>query len=198
MTTTPSQPVVPDQPHWGTVPTAAIPVQRTGAPMPPAPPAAKAPKPRRRWPWAVGGLVLGVVIGASVHGGSAAPAPAPVAAPASAAAASPQTVYVTVPAAPPATPEAVVPAAPPAPAGPLTTFSDGTYEVGTDIAAGKYKTPGPGSTDIMDSCYMEVSDGSGSLSGISQNDNLTGPGVVTLKKGKTFKVTGDCTWTKVG
>lgn len=197
MTTTPSQPVVPGQPHWGTVPTAAIPVQRGGSPLPPAPPAAQGPKGRRRWPWAVGGLVLGLVIGASAHGATA--TPTPVAAPASAAAASPQTVYVTVPPAAPATPAATAaPAVPAAPAGPLTSFSDGTYEVGTDIAAGKYKTPGPGSTDIMDSCYMEVGDGSGSLSGISQNDNLTGPGVVTLKKGRTFKVTGDCTWTKVG
>jgi hypothetical protein len=145
--------------------------------------------------------VLGLVIGANLHGGSATPTPtASAAAPASAAAvAAPQTVYVTVPPAAPEAPAApVAPVAPAAPAGPLTTFSDGTYEVGTDIAAGKYKTPGPGSTDILDSCYMEVGDGSGSISGIAQNDNLTGPGVVSLKKGKVFKVSGGCTWSKVG
>ena len=147
----------------------------------------------------VGGLVVGLVIGASVRGGSTTPTPTPSAAPASAAAASPQTVYVTVPPAAPETPAAAAaPAAPPAPTGPLTSFTNGTYEVGTDIAVGKYKTPGPGSTDIMDSCYTEVGDGSGSLTGISQNDNLTGPGVVTLKKGKVFKAAGGCTWTKVG
>lgn len=169
MTSTPSQPQpgFAAQPHRGSDPTTAIPVQRAGSPVPtPAPPA---PKARGRWPFAVGGLVVGLVIGASVHGGSTTPTPTP-------------------------TPSA----APPALTGPLTSFTNGTYEVGTDIAVGKHKTPGPGSTDIMDSCCEEVGDGSGSLTGISQNDNLTGPGVVTLEKGKVFKAAGGCTWTKVG
>ncbi len=78
-------------------------------------------------------------------------------------------------------------------AGPRTSVSDGIYEVGPDMAPGKYKTPGPG---VGGSCYFEVSDGSGSLSGIDHNDNISGPGVVTLKNGKYFKTNGGCTWSK--
>lgn len=96
------------------------------------------------------------------------------------------------------TPTPYIPGPAPAPSGPLTTISDGTYEVGPDIVPGKYKTPGPSSSGILNSCYMEVSDGSGSIRGIDHNDNLTGPGVVTLKAGKYFKASGGCTWTKVG
>ncbi|MBN9100223.1 MAG: hypothetical protein J0I49_19240 [Pseudonocardia sp.] len=178
--------MIPNQPHWGTDPTTAIPVQRAGSPLPQAP---TPPKARRRWPWAVGGLVVGLVIGATAHAGSATPAAAtPAAAPASA----------TAPAAPAAAAVPAAPVAPAAPAGPLTSFSDGTYEVGTDIAAGKYKTPGPGSTDALSACYMEVGDGSGQVGGIDKNDILTGPGVVTLKAGKVFTVKNGCTWTKVG
>jgi hypothetical protein len=180
-----------------------------GGDIPPAPPSGRPeasgqPRPRkvRRWPWAGAGLVVGLAVGVGIGTGGAATATTTAAratVTVTAPAAAPRTVTVTAPAAAPQT--VTVTAAPTteaAPAGPLTTFSDGTYEVGTDIVAGKYKTPGPGSTDILDSCYMEVGDGSGSLGGIDQNDNLTGPGVVTLKKGKVFKVSGGCTWTKVG
>jgi hypothetical protein len=186
------------------------PVAGAGGEVPPAaPPApreasgqARPPK-VRRWPWAGAGLVVGLAVGAGIGAGGAATTTSAAAAPATvtvtAPAPAPRTVTVTAPA--PAPQTVTVTAAPTteaAPAGPLTTFSDGVYEVGTDIVAGKYKTPGPGSTDILDSCYMEVGDGSGSLGGIDQNDNLTGPGVVTVKKGKVFKVSGGCTWTKVG
>jgi hypothetical protein len=185
------------QPASDADPGITLPQQRQHLPVPPAaaPPPAR---PRRRWTWAVGGVALGLVIGLAANGGTAAPATRSAAMPPTAAA--PQTVYVTVPAAAPATtaPAAAETPAPTAPAGPLTSFSDGTYEVGTDVAPGKYKTPGPASSDILDSCYMEVGDGSGRIGAIDQNDNLTGPGVVTLKAGKVFKVRGDCTWTKVG
>lgn len=191
--TSPSQ----HQPVQQWPPTVGIPPQRQAPPAPPR-------KPRTGWKVTVGviaGLIVGLAIGgntsrpvASTAGtaGSSAPsasvaAPAPALAPASTVVPAPVSAAVPAPAPEPA-----------APVGPLTSFSDGTYEVGADIAPGKYKTPGPGSTDILDSCYMEVGDGSGSISGIDQNDNLTGPGVVTLKKGKVFKVRGDCTWTKVG
>jgi hypothetical protein len=140
----------------------------------------------------VAGLVLGLIIGAA---GNTQPQPAN-----AAAAAAPPTVYATAPAAAPQVETVTVaPPPPPPPPGPLTSFSDGTYEVGPDIAPGKYKTPGPAAGgDITDSCYMEVGNGTGAIGSIDQNDNLTGPGVVTLKAGKVFKTRGGCTWNKVG
>jgi hypothetical protein len=43
-------------------------------------------------------------------------------------------------------------AAPAKPAGPATQFGDGTYQVGVDVAAGRYKTPGP-TDDLFKNCY---------------------------------------------
>ena len=90
------------------------------------------------------------------------------------------------------------PAAPaPAPSGPLTRFGDGTYEVGVDVAAGRYKTPGSGEPGIWGSCYWERSkNDSGSFDSIISNENLQGPGSVSLKPGEFFKTNGGCQWTK--
>ncbi|MBN9739423.1 hypothetical protein PP1_031060 [Pseudonocardia sp. P1] len=63
--------------------------------------------------------------------------------------------------------------------------------------AGRYKTAGPGSTDILDSCYLERSkDDSGELDSIIANDNLTGPSSVTVKDGEFVTFNGGCTWAK--
>jgi hypothetical protein len=172
--------------------TAQMPTQRQAPPEPPT----RTPtpgKPRTALKVTLGtvaGLVVGLIIGAA---GKAQPAN-------SAAAAAPPTVYATAPAtAPQVETVTVAPPPPPPPPGPLTSFSDGTYEVGSDIVPGKYKTPGPAASgDISSSCYMEVGNGTGRVGGIDQNDNLTGPGVVTLKAGKVFKISGGCTWNKVG
>lgn len=78
------------------------------------------------------------------------------------------------------------------------SFTDGTYLVGEDIKAGTYKTKGPGSTDILDSCYMErASDDSGELESILDNENLTGSGRTTLSNGQVFTVSGGCEWSRV-
>ncbi len=75
------------------------------------------------------------------------------------------------------------------------TVLDGAYLVGKDIKAGTYTTPGPKSSDIMDSCYWERDrNSSGELSAVIANDNITGPGRVTVRKGEIFKVTGQCVW----
>lgn len=185
-------------PAWLTnPPPAQIPQQRQAAPEPPTAPTK--PKKSRTW-WKVAvGVLVGLILGLIIGGNSATPA-APTAAPAAPASAAAAPVTVPPPAATVVPAPVPVPAAPApvSPAGPLTSFSNGTYEVGADIVPGKYKTPGPRSSDILDSCYMEVGNGSGSVTGIDQNDNLTGPGVVTLKSGKVFKTSGGCTWTKVG
>lgn len=97
-----------------------------------------------------------------------------------------------VPAAPPVAP--VV--APPAAAGPLKEVGDGTYEVGVDMVAGKYKTPGPDKTSFYPNCYWELNKGGddGDIHNIISNDNLQGPGVLTAKKGQNLKLSGGCTW----
>jgi hypothetical protein len=83
----------------------------------------------------------------------------------------------------------------PAPAGPLTQFSAGTFEVGTDIKAGKYKTTGPDKSGSWPSCYWARNkDSSGSFESIIANDNIEGPGTVTVNAGEVFQASGSCVW----
>lgn len=96
-------------------------------------------------------------------------------------------------------PAPVAPAVPAAPVetGPATTVSDGTYEVGVDLAAGRYKTPGPDGSGALDMCYVaRSSNDSGELDSIIANDIAQGPSSVTVKKGEFAKFSGGCTWTK--
>jgi hypothetical protein len=89
------------------------------------------------------------------------------------------TAYITPTTSPDAVPSPV--AAPP-PAQLRTSFSDGTYEVGVDIAPGRYKTPGHGI------CYWErAKSDSGEPRSILAND-VDGPAIVTVKAGEFFKV----------
>lgn len=163
-----------------------------GFPPPPAPPQHAAPKKPKKWGWIlgiIGAFILGNAIG---HAGDSAT---------SATAAAPDPTY-TAPAPTYSQPTFQVPdpatqAAPAQPTGPATTFSDGTYEVGPDIEPGRYKTPGSGGTSIWDSCYWErAKDDSGELGSIIANDNITGPGSITVKEGEFVKATGGCVWTK--
>ena len=137
------------------------------------------------WPYIAGAVVLVLgIIGAcspsstSSRGSSGAPYRGP---------GGGATVATTAPghAAPAAT------AAAAKPSGPLTAFGDGTYEVGVDVAAGRYKTPG-GSW-----CYWErARNDSGDFGSIISNDNLQGPGTVSNRPGEFFKTSGGCQWTK--
>lgn len=91
-----------------------------------------------------------------------------------------------------------VSAAAPVASGPATSVGDGTYEVGTDLVAGRYKTTGPNVSNIVPSCYWSRSkDDSGETSAIIANDNLRGPASVTIRKGEFFTASGGCKWTKV-
>jgi hypothetical protein len=97
----------------------------------------------------------------------------------------------------PAAPVAPTPVTADKPAGPATTASDGVYEVGVDLAPGRYKTAGPDASDFMPNCYYaRLKDDSGDFKSIIANDNLQGPGSVTVKAGEFVKFSGDCTWTK--
>ncbi|RKN41596.1 hypothetical protein [Streptomyces hoynatensis] len=79
------------------------------------------------------------------------------------------------------------------PAGPATSFSDGTYLVGEDIQAGEYVTDGPGDGDF-DICYWSRnSDSSGEFESIIANGTPTGPSRVTVNEGEYFETTG-CSW----
>ena len=103
--------------------------------------------------------------GAPAHGDShAAPAPAPTPAP--------------VPA-PTPVPEA-------APVDPLTTFGDGMYVVGEDIAPGRYRNDGPRDSSYKLPCYWDVRDASGVIEPNGQGVAPAGPSVVTLKAGTMF------------
>jgi hypothetical protein len=108
-------------------------------PHPPPPTASKRP---RRWPWVllgmpVGAIVMLVVVG--IAGGSNRPT-APSTTPAA-----PATADALGGAAAVHAPRATLQPtpAPPAPSGPLTTFGDGTWEVGVDIQTdGYFETQG--------------------------------------------------------
>lgn len=140
------------------------------------PPSTPPPPKKKRWPWVVGGVAALIVIGSVVSTTSPK-----------------QSVYH--PSYPP--PSAAAAEAPPAQSGPLTTFSDGTYEVGVDIEPGRYKTAGPDKSDLLPMCYWErAKDDSGTFRSIIANDNLQGPGSVSVKQGEFLKVSGGCTWTK--
>ncbi|MEH0515556.1 MULTISPECIES: hypothetical protein [unclassified Streptomyces] len=83
------------------------------------------------------------------------------------------------------------------PAGPATTFSgEGEYLVGEDIKPGTYKTAGP---EGEFGCYWErAKDASGEFGSIIANNNLEGPGRVTLHKGEYFKTNRCEEWKRVG
>lgn len=141
------------------------------------------PPPRRRWLAIVAilALVLVGVVACSAAMSSRAPA-------------------APSPSAPALTPVESAPAAPsaaPQPTGPRTTVGSGTYVVGEDVEPGRYKTPGPDGSSWRDSCYWErARDDSGAFSSIIANDNIEGPGSLTVKAGEVLKLSGPCTWSK--
>jgi hypothetical protein len=80
---------------------------------------------------------------------------------------------------------------------PPVSFTAGMYVVGEDIPPGIYKTPNL----TRESCYFEVDKdfSGGSFGTISQNGNLQGPGVFTVKASdKVVELTGPCVWAKSG
>jgi len=91
---------------------------------------------------------------------------------------------VTVQASPPAS-SATTPAA-------GTSFSSGTYEVGTEIQPGNYRTSG------SDWCYWErLTSNDGEFDSIIANGNEDGPSSVSIKSSDAYvKFSGNCTWTK--
>ena len=110
-----------------------------------------------------------------------------------------QTVTVAVPqqGAQPAVVEAPAVEAPAVAAsgGPLTSLSEGTYEVGTgdgQIAPGKYKSPGPSSGS---QCYYARLS-SDTTTDIIANDLKQGPMTMTVQSSDKYVEINGCTFTK--
>ncbi|TPQ24016.1 hypothetical protein FGD71_001080 [Streptomyces sporangiiformans] len=82
-------------------------------------------------------------------------------------------------------------------AGPVSSFSgEGEYLVGEDIKPGTYKSAGP---EDEFGCYWErAKDASGEFGSIITNNNLQGPGRVTLNQGEYFKTNRCQEWKRVG
>lgn len=72
---------------------------------------------------------------------------------------------------------------------PQNEISDGIYKIGTDVPSGTYRTKG-GSD-----CYFAILNSTDS-SDIDDNNNSSGPQIVTLHEGKYFEVDGGCTWSR--
>lgn len=144
----------------------------------------------RRWPWLVGigaALLVGVGLGSAGGGSSSDPSAAGVVTRTVAAPASTVTVTVTT--------DAPAPAAASAAGGALTSFSDGTYEVGTaagQIPPGKYKTPGGGGT-----CYWSrLKHNDGALGDIIANNIGEGQMILNVAKSDGYVEIRGCTFTK--
>ncbi len=74
-----------------------------------------------------------------------------------------------------------------------SSFGDGTWEVGRDIQAGKYRTDNPSGK-----CYWEKSTGGEGVHSIIGNDNAVGPTTVVISSHVPyFKSNGCGTWRKL-
>ncbi|MFE1951989.1 hypothetical protein ACFW9D_16140 [Streptomyces sp. NPDC059524] len=198
----PAPSVPPAQPGFGPPAPPRRPWGGAPAPVPPGPPGKPGSARKRALYGAVTALVFfaGVGIGAAgggedegADGKTAADAgPRPTVTVTEAAGAEPaptvtETVRATVTAKPKAKPK---------PAGPKATIpGDGEFLVGEDIQPGTYKTSGPDGFG----CYWErAKDASGELTAIIANNNLEGPGRVTVNQGEYFKSRGCADWQKTG
>ncbi|QUQ66692.1 hypothetical protein [Kutzneria sp. CA-103260] len=139
----------------------------------------------------VGGIVAGVVVfGVGVaagSGGSNSVTPA---------AATVKTVTVTVPG-PTRTVIETLTVQPTTtqPPGPKTQVVNGTFHVGEDIVADRWKTDGPSGASALGMCYWErEKNDSGDFSAIIANDNIKGPASITVNAGEFVKFDGDCSW----
>jgi hypothetical protein len=83
------------------------------------------------------------------------------------------------------------PEEPTKPAEPATTAGNGTYLVGDDIRAGRYKTEGNG-----DYCgWFRMKDDSGDVHSIIASDSVDdGPMYVSVNDGEFVKFSGGCAW----
>lgn len=141
---------------------------------------------RRRWPLVAATLIgvgaIGAVASSTGGGGTTS-------GPGTAASTSAATAVATVRSAPTSAKTAPVSSV----TAPPTSFGPGTYEVGVDMAAGRYKTKG---TNGLPCYWARSGDDSGELQSLIANGILDGPGSVTVKKGEFFSTSGCKPWVK--
>jgi hypothetical protein len=84
------------------------------------------------------------------------------------------------------------------PAQPLATFGDGTWAVGAQVPAGRWRSSGPEPGDF--NCYWQRSSGfGGTFDEIIANDNQQGPTIVDISPSDVgFTSKGCGTWTLAG
>lgn len=89
---------------------------------------------------------------------------------------------------------------PTSPTGPLTSFGDGTYPVGTgagDVAPGFYRSTG--TTEGMPCYWARSKDSTGNVDAIIADGYPSGPTTVTIKTSDTAFIASGCApWHKVG
>lgn len=73
------------------------------------------------------------------------------------------------------------------------TIEAGTWEVGTDVKVGKYKTSGAVAGDIVPLCYWHV-EKAGTILRQGVKDKPGAQDIVTLAAGETFETTGCEPW----
>ncbi|RZT87658.1 hypothetical protein EV383_4584 [Pseudonocardia sediminis] len=80
----------------------------------------------------------------------------------------------------------------------VNNLTEGSYLVGKDIPAGRYKTSGAQGTNIIDACtWSRNKDDSGEFDSIIANGIINkGQGSVTAKDGEFLDLSGDCVWTR--
>lgn len=80
--------------------------------------------------------------------------------------------------------------------GPQTTVSDGTYQVGHDMAPGRYTTTGPTLRTVTQCYWARNRDDPTGYGPTIDDGNINGPAEVTVNPGEYFQTFGACTWTK--
>jgi hypothetical protein len=156
--------------------------QPSGQWPPQAPPP---PRKTRKWPFVVGGFfVLLVIIGSFNNDRSSSQTSSPSRYPTSAVPyASP---YPSYSAAPTTTTQS----------GPRTSFSNGTYLVGSEVQPGRYRTSGASPDALFQFCMASRQRADGQGIGFPETTN-DGPAYVTIQSSDAqVEFTGPCTWVK--
>lgn len=158
------------------------------------------PRPRRRvWPWLLGGLLVLVVCGGAVIAGIGADGNAGNGDPLAGDRLAVDRTGTSTPAAP--TGKAPASAKASKPAGlPRTFAGSGSYEVGRDIAPGRYKTAGPPADAAVKLCTWQITTSAGAFvdGGVSQGPvYLPTASGKKLTAGQVVEVTGCDTWSTV-
>ena len=89
-----------------------------------------------------------------------------------------------------ATPAVAVPATPPG------TFGPGTYQVGSDIPPGNYRSTGPDGSDAVGCYYARLKHNDGAVGDIIDNDISKGQSLLTVKASDGYVSISGCSFAK--